>query len=262
MSPAVRLELERQLGLPAGMLDVDTHATADAPPRPAVRGVLLMQHGGNTLAAFQTGQVADLASRGWAVVTMEHPHESFAIEEPDGTLIAGSADTAPFTDRIVDGSLVLAALPRLVPQATPRTPIGMFGHSRGGAATAEMMLHHPGIAAGVDADGGPRGDVLTAGLDRPLGFLLGVEQPVASLAPFLAVLRGPHPVRELPVNHYGFTDWVVLLPQVEVAVPGLGAALEQVLPSGTAGDPGAGRRSLDTQRHFLSSFFDRFLRTQ
>jgi hypothetical protein len=122
-----------------------------------------------------------------------------------------------------------------------------------------MMLHHPQIRAGVDIDGSPRGDVLTAGLDRPLGFLLGTEQPASSLDPFLAVLRGPHPIRELPVDHYGFTDWTVFLPQAERAVPGLGAALESALPTATSSDLQAGRRSMSAQRQFLAAFFDRYL---
>jgi len=261
LSEGARRFTEEKLGLPTGWLAVDTYAEIDAPARRSLAGVVLVQHGGGTLAAFQTGQVVDLASRGYAVVTVEHPHESFVIEEPDGTLIVGvdNPDDIPFSERMADGALVLREVPRLVPEAGPQTSIGMFGHSRGGAATAELMLHHPHIRAGVDLDGSPRGEVTNLGLDRPFGLMCGLDAPVKYFADFLATLRGPQLVRELAVRHYGFTDWVVFNPQAELAEPGRGVAFEQLVPTGTAGDLAAGERASEAQRQFLAEFLDRHL---
>jgi alpha-beta hydrolase superfamily lysophospholipase len=263
VSPAVGAYLEDQLGLPSGLLDIDTHASPDARPRRHVAGVVIVQHGGGTLAAFQTGQVIDLASRGYAVVTMDHPHESFAVEGPDGKLITGGdAESRPFQERILDAAAVLEALPRLVPEAGRRTPIAMIGHSRGGAAAAEVMLHYPQVVAGVDMDGSPRGDVVAAGLDQPFGLMLSAQQPLEGnplLAEFLSHMRGPHPVLELDVLHYGYTDWVVFNPQATRADPAAGAVLEGLLFTGTAGDLHAGQRALATQREFLARFMKRHL---
>ncbi|RZT17457.1 hypothetical protein EV649_4999 [Kribbella sp. VKM Ac-2569] len=263
VSAAVQPALEQVFGLPTGWLDVDTHAAPDVRPRQHVAGVVLVQHAGGFLAAFQTGQVIDLASRGYAVVTMEHPHESLVIEEPDGTLIfADDPETRPFNERIQDAAVVLGQLHRLVPEADRRTPVAMFGHSRGGAAAAEVMLHHPQVIAGVDLDGSPRGDVVAAGLDQPFGLMLSLDQPLQGntlLAEFLGNLRGPHPVRELPVRHYGYSDWVVFNPQAARADPAVGAQLEQLVPTGTVDDLRAGRAALTAQRQFLSRFFAQHL---
>ncbi|RZT07551.1 hypothetical protein EV649_7965 [Kribbella sp. VKM Ac-2569] len=260
LSPGVQAQLEA--GLPTGLLDIDTHASTGARPLPRVKGVILVQHGAGTLAAFQTGQVIELASRGYALVTMEHPHESLLIEEPDGTLIPGDdPESRPPNERLLDAEVVMAEVPRLVPQANRRTPIGMFGHSRGGATTAEVMFSHPQVVAGVDLDGSLRGDVVTGGLDQPFGLMLGREFPLDDprLLQFLSNLRGPHPLRQLDVEHYGYTDWVVFNPQAARADPALGAQLEMSFPTGTLNDQRAGRQAMSTQREFLTCFMDRYL---
>ena len=95
LSPIVQAFAESAVGAPAGMFDVDTHAIADAPARRHVRGVILLEPGGGSISAFQTGQVIDLASRGYAVVAMDHPHGSFLVVEPDGTMILGDDDNFP-----------------------------------------------------------------------------------------------------------------------------------------------------------------------
>lgn len=77
-----------------------------------------------------------------------------------------------------------------------------------------------------------------------------------------SALRLPTPAGPYPVDHYGFTDWVAFHPQAENAVPGLGAALEQILPTGTAGDLNAGRHAMADQRSFLSTFLDRYTRCE
>ena len=263
VSPAVQPIVEAVVGLPAGMLGIDTHAAQNVRARRSVAGVVLVQHGGGTLAAFQTGQVVDLASRGYAVVTMDHPHESIIVEEPDGTLIHGveNAETIPFQERLLDADVVLDALPRLVPEAWRNTPIAMFGHSRGGAATAEVMYHHPEVVAGVDLDGSPRGDVIAAGLDRPLGFMLSriFDPDDPGLVDFLSKLRGPHPLRQLDVLHYGYTDWVVFNPQANRADPALGTHLEQLLSTGTTDDLRHGQYALAAQRQFVARFMARYL---
>ena len=62
-------------------------------------------------------------------------------------------DDAAFQARLLDVGVVLGALAELVPQAGRHTPIGIFGHSNGGATAGEAMLQHPQIRAGVNLDG-------------------------------------------------------------------------------------------------------------
>ena len=153
VSAATQAFMEYELGLPTGVFDIDTHAFLDAPARHHVRGVVLVQPGGGSISAFQTGLITDLASHGYAVVSMDIPQESFIVFEADGTPIYQD-ESFPFDQWRLDARVVLDDLARLVPQARHRTPIGMFGHSRGGAATIDTMFHEPRVQAGVSLDTG------------------------------------------------------------------------------------------------------------
>jgi pimeloyl-ACP methyl ester carboxylesterase len=268
LAPAIQQVAEQVVGVPPGTLDVGTHAWTDAPMRRHIRGVILVSPGFGNLVAFSTAQVIDLASRGWVLVTVDHPHDTYVVEQPDGTLIFSDGETPAdvergFAHRVLDVGVVLDHLPQLVPQLTPRTPVGMFGHSLGGAAAAEAMLLHPQLRAGVDLDGTPRGRVVQEGLEKPFGIMVsrehdrpGMEDP--NLAALISHLRGPRPFEQLDVAHNGFTDFVVLNPQATLADPALGARLESIFETG-AGDLAAGRAALDAQRRFLRAFMQRHL---
>jgi pimeloyl-ACP methyl ester carboxylesterase len=270
-APAVQEAVEADLTAPPGMFDIDTHATLAAPARHHVRGVLLVTGGFGTPVAAYTGLVSELASRGYALVAFDHPHETAYVEQPVGPLIPNDLpdDEVAFEARLLDISAVLDALRRLVPMAGRHTPVGIFGHSNGGAAAGEAMVRHRELRAGVNLDGFipggsflPSGRLLTEGLDRPFGVMLSAGQPpedLEELETFLSNMRAPHPVKSLDIQHNGFTDFVVFNPQAQRADPEIAATLEAVFTTGTLDDLAAGRRALGRQREFLVRFFDRYL---
>jgi PKD repeat protein len=265
VSPAIASVVERSLGLPARSLDIVTHASERAQARSRVRGVILVSPGAGMLAALNTALIVDLASRGYAVVAIDHPHDSAAVEQPDGTLV--TADTgldrhlaSALRQRVRDVGVVLGRLSRLVPQRRRATRIAILGHSLGGAVAAEAMLRYQRLRAGIDLDGTPRGSVLAAGLGRPFALML---EPRARLLPrfarLIARLRGPHAIMTLAVQRYGFTDLALFNPTAALADPALGARLERALPTGTLADVAAGRRAVDRQRRFLARFMGRYV---
>jgi len=278
-SAPVQAAIEQGIGLPTGLFDIDTHATQDAPARRNVRGVLLFTGGFSTPVALYTGLITELASHGYAVVAFNHPHETFVVEQPDGSLIrndladdagpgrdcSSSPSACPvFEARLSDIGFVLGALEDLIPEARPRTPIGIFGHSNGGAAAAEAIRRHPQIEAGVNLDGFIPPELITAGLDRPFGLMLGLDQrpeELRDIETFLSNMRAPHRLRSLDIHHYGFSDFVVFNPQAPRADPTLGSALEANFITGTLDSLPAGRRALAQQRRLLVRFFDRSLET-
>lgn len=266
-SAPVQSAIEQGIGAPAGLFDIDTHATLDAPARRHVRGVLLFTGGFAVPFALYTGLITELASRGYAIVAFDHPHETFVVEQPDGSLITRDLpdDAAAFETRLRDIGVVLGALEDLVPRARPRTPIGIFGHSNGGKAAAAAISRHPQIRAGVNLDGMIPAELITAGLDRPFGLMRGLDPPpeeLRDIETFLSNMRGAHPVRTLDIHHFGFSDFVVFNPQAQRADPTLGTALEAMFITGTLDSLRAGRRALTPQRRFLVRFFDRYLRTK
>jgi hypothetical protein len=274
-SAAVQPVIEQGVGAPSGLFDVDTHATVDAPAGPRVRGVLLVTGGFAVPVALSTGLIVDLASHGYAVVAFDHPHETFAVEQPGGSVIPNDLadDAGPgkdcsstpcpvFEARLDDIAVVLGALGDLVAQAPSRTPIGIFGHSNGGAAAAVAIHRHTQIRAGVNLDGFIPAELVAVGLDRPFGLMTGLDQrpqEQRDVEVFLSNMRAPHRERALDIRHYGFTDFVVFNPQALRADPALGMAFEASRPAGTVNSLRAGRRALGQQRRFVLAFFDRYL---
>jgi hypothetical protein len=208
------------------------------------------------------------------VVATDHPHDALAVAEADGTLIPEVEDSnaLPLEARLRDAQVVLDALPRLVPQAGPDAPIGMFGHSRGAAATPEFMFRNPRVTAGVGLDvasqlfgdesaGVPRGEVLSRGLDRAFGVMCSLDVPCADprVVDLVSVLRGPHAVRQLPISHTDYSDWVVFNAQAQRADPAVGAILDGLAPSRTLHSLRAGRRAMAAERRFVSTFMARHL---
>jgi predicted dienelactone hydrolase len=269
-SAAVQPVIEQGIGAPAGFFDVDTHATVDPPARRHVRGVLLFTGGFGVPVALYTALISDLASRGYAVVAFDHPHETFVAEQPGGSVIPNDlvddgVAGAAFQDRLRDIGAVLDALEELVPQARSHTPIGIFGHSNGGAAAGLAIPRHPEIRAGVNLDGFTPAELIMTGLDRPFGLMVGRDvtpEELRDIELFLANMRAPHRELTLDVRHYGFSDFVVFIAQTQRADPALGTALEATYSTGTADSLRAGRRALSAQRRFLAQFFDRYLETE
>jgi pimeloyl-ACP methyl ester carboxylesterase len=228
--------------------------------------VILVSAGLGEPVVLQTAQVIDLASRGWVLVTFDHPHDTYVVEQPDGTLIFSDLEQslpaieAAFQQRVLDVGVVLRQLDRLLPAHGHDLPVGMFGFSIGGAAAAESLLRYPRLRAGVDLDGEAFGRVVEEGLDEPFGIMLGrhpLEQdPRLSL--LVSRLRGPHPLEQLDVEHHGFTDFVVFNPQATIADPALGALLEATFATGVA-DLAAGTAALAAQRRFLATFMRRYV---
>ncbi|MDA0563691.1 alpha/beta hydrolase [Streptomonospora sp. S1-112] len=142
--------------------------------------VLVYSHGFRQTRYQAAAQLADLASRGFAVVALDHPYESAAVEFPDGRIVR---DTAAGSDpetmreaiavRVADTRLALDAvaelaagrnpdagagddgrtLPRGLGAALDPAHTGVFGHSAGGITAAETMLVDDRVDAAANLDG-------------------------------------------------------------------------------------------------------------
>ncbi|WP_327310748.1 alpha/beta hydrolase family protein [Streptomyces sp. NBC_01243] len=271
-----------------------THAYRDAPvDRRAGRlPVVLYSPGLGDPRTWNTALVEDLASRGYAVVTVDHTHEATEVEFPDGRLATMRIfDGAPPTDpaaisallekvvavRVADTRFVLDELARLnrtrFGGELDLRRVGVFGQSAGGFTAAQTMHDDRRFLAGINMDGEmdyvggrePDGTHLSSvaldGLDRPL-LLMGTgsegsgdyrQQP--SWAAFWANTRGwKADVTLTGSRHASYTDAEALLPRLarQGAVPDGGLAAAV----GTV-PPG---RALAANRAYVASFFDRWLR--
>lgn len=285
------------LGMAPGTVDWGatlSHAHRDAPvhPRAGRLPVVLYSPGLGDPRTWNTTLVDDLASQGYAVVTVDHTYEATEVEFPGGRIAPMRIfDGAPPTDpdavsallhkvvavRVADTRFVLDRLPELnrtrFGDVLDLRSIGMFGHSAGGFTAAQTMHDDRRIRAGVNMDGQmdyvggelPDGSRLSTvaleGLDRPL-LLMGTEsegsgdyrrQP--SWAAFWQHTRGwKANVTLTGSRHASYTDAQVLLPQL---------ARQGVEPGGgLAAAVGTVRpdRAAAASRAYVTSFFGRWLR--
>lgn len=260
-----------------------THGAVGAPVahQRGGRPVVLYSPGFRGTRDSGTVLVEELVSRGYIVVTIDHTHDSSAVEFPDGRLET-SAIPEPTPQvleqavavRVADTRFVLDTLTALNsginPDVEQRTlppglrgalqlsSVSMFGHSLGGAAAAATMLQDPRIKAGVNLDGTLFGPVDDAHLDRP--FMLIASQNHSrdqdeTWDKFWANLLGWRLNLQLTGSgHNSFTDFQVMVPQAAGVLNLPPEAVQELI--GTINPD----RSITNQRAYLTAFFDLHLR--
>ncbi|KAL3419614.1 PAF acetylhydrolase [Phlyctema vagabunda] len=181
MTPGVASEEDRILGpyeWPTGVLS-QVELEFCVPRKPKVSRdtpVVLFSPGGNTTRFYYSALASEVASRGYSVITIDHPFETDIVEFTDGTVAYGGhysartnltfAETA-ISVRAADMSFVLDTIGLTNPKKDKALA---FGHSFGGAATAEAMRLDPRIRAGVNLDGLLYGKVVKTGFEEKPGI--------------------------------------------------------------------------------------------
>lgn len=276
---------EQRYGLARSGIDSGSWALAPSHSRGDARArvgggrfpVLLNSPGMGDTTGLNTAQAEDLASHGYVVVAINHTHEAFAVQFPEGRIERSAVplDSPPnvlsdllLPTRVADARFVLdqlAAAAGHSPGASPALPqhlsddldltkVGMFGHSLGGSTTAQTMHDDARVAVGVNLDGPILGSVAADGLDRPLLMLASDTSPWfgnSGWEPLWANNSGVKlPLRVAGTRHMSFTDEPVIL--ASLATAGLVSA---DVKNEMIGPIDAGR-SIDLQRSYLLAYFD------
>ncbi|MFE6923215.1 alpha/beta hydrolase family protein [Nocardia sp. NPDC057663] len=225
----------RVSGIPSFLLPdhINTHATADAPVSPAKDRwpVVLFSPGYGGPRAFYTGLVADLASRGFIVLAVDHPYESAVTELADGTIATTveniAADdpdgiryvTERLETRTADLRFVLDQLarPDTLGPLEDRVDLGnltVIGHSLGGAAALGTLAADQRLTAAANLDGTLYGELPERALNRPVLLLESDHSETGHSQRYfdgnrtlLERLQAPGFRYELSkADHYSFTD--------------------------------------------------------
>jgi predicted dienelactone hydrolase len=284
LPPAAWSRFTQNLGVTPDVLQVPlTHGAVGAPvdPQRGGRPVVLYSPGAGGYRDGATVLVEELVSRGYIVVTIDHTHDSGVVEFPGGRLETSAIpeptpqvieqavavraadirfvlDTLTALNAGINPDAEQSALPAGLRGALRLSSVGMFGHSRGGAAAAAAMLQDPRIKVGVNLDGTLFGPVVNAGLNRP--FMLIASQDHGrnddqTWDTFWTNLHGWRLDLQLTGSgHDSFTDFQVMVPQ---AAGVLGIPPEAVQESIGTINP---ERSITNQRAYLTAFFDLHLR--
>ncbi|WP_051637558.1 alpha/beta hydrolase family protein [Rhodococcus sp. UNC363MFTsu5.1] len=178
---------------------LQTNARLDAPVAssgPRSLPVVLFSPGFYMPRTLSTGTAEHLAGRGYVVISIDHTGDGLATVFPDGRVVPQrmpdayseatlrkALDTRVADARFVidvvesiargDGDAVATPLPDGLADAIDPSRIGMFGHSMGGASTAEVLRTEPRLDAGVNLDGAlfygtAPSPIVTGGATRPL----------------------------------------------------------------------------------------------
>lgn len=269
-----------------------THSHLGAPVAGGRHPVVLYTPGLGDPRTFNSGLAEELASRGYVVVAMDHPGETFAVEFPDGRTrgfeIPGDPGQTPelyrkvIETRLADARLVLGKvtalaagqnpdaerpLPTGLGRALDASRIGIFGHSGGGAAASEAMHENPAIDAAINLEGfldyveGDPLPIAAEGTRRPL-LLFGTEDYQKAYPRFersWQAMRAKSPCRVSEgilgdASHWALTDFASMAPQLQAAGLMTNEGRDTFVG---AIDPAV---SVPTVRARVVAFFDRYVR--
>ena len=235
--------------------------------------VVVYSHGAHNHRADNTVVAQELASHGYAVVTIAHTYDAY-VEFPDGRILTPDTYDVPMNpkDFAADARSVLDAVEELAagrnPDAGGRTlpdglagsldphRVAMFGWSKGGTATAYTLLTDDRVRAGLSFDG-PMAPTITADLARPFLMMTAVFTRAGDtdVAGFWSHLKGWRlNLQPDGTVHTCYSDVESLIPQVAKIV---GLSPQDVQAYIGTLDPAEGVR---LQQAYPLAFFDQHLR--
>ncbi|MCG7385697.1 prolyl oligopeptidase family serine peptidase [Paenibacillus sp. ACRRY] len=158
--------------------------------------VLLFSPGVRSARFQSMTAIEELVSHGYIVVGIDHPYTSARVTFPDGHAVAYKTDPEFGTSqelyqynvkgvgiRAADASFVLDTLTLwnshdpngLLQGKLDLDRVGIFGHSYGGATTAETLAQDDRFSAGLSLEGGFWGEVSKAALKQPFMYIMSGE---------------------------------------------------------------------------------------
>ncbi|WP_327286396.1 MULTISPECIES: acetylhydrolase [unclassified Streptomyces] len=256
--------------LTAGHVGAPVRRTAQRLP------VVVFSHGAHSHQGDHTVMVQELASHGYAAVTVAHQYDTYT-EFPDGRIAVPLRDRQAPTlpgDFAADLRFVLDCVEQLAAGRNPDVDhrelpagllgsldpqrMGAFGWSKGGTATACATLADERIRAGLSLDGPMQMNPPLAGdLDRPFMMMSAVftRATTPEAAAFWSHLRGWRlNIQAQGAVHVSYGDNEALFPQVAKLFGWSGQQLQDVI--GTL-DPD---QAVKIQQAYPLAFFDEHLR--
>ncbi|MBN8866648.1 MAG: hypothetical protein J0H98_03755 [Solirubrobacterales bacterium] len=271
------------LALEGQKVEIRTGTCAGGPVVRRKLPLVVFSHAYTADRAVYTSLVADLASRGFIVASIDHTSDAFAVEFPSGRVVDGVYGSPLSSKPIDEAELVKLVNVRtrdvrfvttwLLKQNRLRRSwlggridpkrIGVFGHSLGGATAARVATVDRRFRASADVDGSLFGEwPLTTKSRKP--FLLFVSEgglgsvlPQDKSCPYFGAAAQPKLAWQLTGSqHLSFSDFQTLAPQIAAAKPDWPFASLYPIIIGNL-DPAA---SIASQRGAIARFFRAYLR--
>jgi predicted dienelactone hydrolase len=266
-------ELLSGLGIPSGTIEsfsLQVCPAAASPAKPAP--VAIFSTGLGTSRLIYSLELQWIASKGFLVMSVDHPYDADIVEYPDGTVIRGNVtDPNQLADklalRVQDVSFVLNQFSnRLITNQlqlsapfTSSTKAAIFGHSFGGATAGDTILADRRFIGGLNMDGAMFPPATNISSNKP--FLIMAAQghnqsTDESWAAFWQQLKGWKLQLEVSATkHLSYSDFPALAKVLGIdpnAVPEIGAYIGTI----------DGLRMLQIMRTYVGSFLNFVLNGQ
>jgi predicted dienelactone hydrolase len=291
----LREQVARQSGFVLTQLFTRDHAKvhanalndADISAQQPVYPLVILRAGASLEVWNHSTLAEDLASHGYVVAGIDAPYRAITVVFPDGRVIRrlpqnnpelclekSGADRAACISRILNawtsdirfvvdhfGKLQSSESAGKFAGRVNTAHVGIFGHSFGGAQTAQFCSDDARCQAGVDIDGELEGPVIHSGLCEPFMILLSDHdrEHDPDKEEILANLRGlydtvPDGEREFlwirGANHYLFGDGGALIRNHIVIAALRMFGIVRIDP----------KQQLAATSYCLRQFFDKFLK--
>ncbi|KAL6362885.1 hypothetical protein LRP88_04200 [Fusarium phalaenopsidis] len=206
MPPRTRGGAAKTLGLPNTTFEgLELEFCKASTKKRALLPIVIFSPGFSSIRLLSSAQAQSLASQGNVVITVDHPYDGTIIEFPDGTVVLGG---------ILDGF--------------DTSKIFVYGHSLGGATSAQVALNDDRVLGSLDMDGKLYGSVSEAGLDTPL-FVVGADSTEEAASYFKGIMGKVDAAKMfLTINgtgHMSFVDLPLVLSLLHFTAPGLERAI-------------------------------------
>ena len=251
--------------------DVMPHGKVDVPISTNTKSfpVVLFAHGLDGTIEIYSSFIEELVSRGYVVLSMNHPYVAGVVEFPDGRTVYHQDDSwqndPEYADKalrtiIEDAKYALDYVEFLnAPNMTfdgrlDMENVGMYGHSFGGASTSMCCAEDTRIDCGLTLDGVIYGDWLPDGVTKPF-FMMTADGRFNTTGIEYIWEKEESNVYKMSIigsTHYGYTDVGLLLSHMLQLIP------QELLNFGTVD----AKVMTEIVRLFIVEFFNVYLKSE
>ena len=231
--------------------------------------VVLFSHGLDGTIEIYSSFIEELVSRGYVVLSINHPYVAGVVEFPDGRTVYyqdfySQADPEyaekAFRTIIDDAKYSLDFIEMLntsngmFNNRLDVEHIGMFGHSFGGASTSVLCAEDDRVDCGLTLDGVSYEEFLPYGVTKPF-FMMTADGQLNSTGVEYIWDKEESDVYKMSIigsTHYAFTDVGLLLSHMLPLIP------QNLLNFGTIDS----KLMVEIIRLFVLKFFDVYLKDE
>ena len=229
--------------------------------------VILFAHGLDGTLEIYSSFIEDLVSKGYVVISMNHPYIAGVVEFPDDRSIyyqdfysQNNPDYPKIAIRTIvddakfalDYAEILNDTDDILKERLNLENVGMYGHSFGGASTSICCFEDDRIDCGLTLDGVSYEELIPIGVTKPF-FMMTADGRFNQSGVEYIWNKQESDIYRMSINgssHYGYTDVGLLLSHMLPLIP------QNILGFGTV-DP---KLMTEIVRSFILEFFNVYLK--